>query len=372
MAYVAVRGGKEAIESSIERLKYNRLKGESLLETKAVLSGMRSLVYQVMSEASLYSPDLAALAIKQGEGSPEEAVFILRAYRSTVPRIHNSHLLTTENLIVERRISAAFKDIPGGQILGASTDYTQRLMNFDLLHETLPGIQEWLQNYEKGKGDFKPLPRKIPKVVDYLRKEGLLKEIPENEEEPKDVTMASLSFPTKRGERLQVLTRGQTGAVTALGYGSLRGFGGGALHPTVGELRVGRLGVTIPDPYDHSDEEEDGYYIGEVQITEVETLIPVHVKKGQGETEVEFELGYGICYGQNETKAVAMSLLDHNLEVGDQRYPTHQEEFVLLHIDSVEATGFISHLKLPHYVTFQAKLDSVRKVKQSKKERAHQ
>ena len=29
------------------------------------------------------------------------------------------------------------------------------------------------------------------------------------------------------------------------------------------------------------------------------------------------------------------------------------------HIDSVEATGFISHLKLPHYVTFQSKLDSV-------------
>ena len=39
------------------------------------------------------------------------------------------------------------------------------------------------------------------------------------------------------------------------------------------------------------------------------------------------------------------------------------KEFVLYHIDAVEATGFISHLKLPHYVTFQSKLNSMRKTK---------
>jgi len=89
--------------------------------------------------------------------------------------------------------------------------------------------------------------------------------------------------------------------------------------------------------------------------------VPVAVPRGQGRTEIEFDLGYGICYGQNETKAIAMSLLDQCLENPDPSHPTHDEEFVLLHIDSVEATGFISHLKLPHYVTFQSELDSVRK-----------
>ena len=55
-----------------------------------------------------------------------------------------------------------------------------------------------------------------------------------------------------------------------------------------------------------------------------------------------------------------MSVLDHCLERGDKRFPTEDEEFVLYHVDGVEATGFISHLKLPHYVTFQSKLSSVR------------
>ena len=108
------------------------------------------------------------------------------------------------------------------------------------------------------------------------------------------------------------------------------------------------------------------YYIGEIRVTEVETLFPLDVHKENGQKEIEFGIGYGICYGQNETKAIAMSILDRCLEAGNSQYPTHNEEFVLLHIDSVESSGFISHLKLPHYVTFQSKLDSVRKTQKGK------
>ncbi|WP_144526391.1 carbon-phosphorus lyase complex subunit PhnI, partial [Bacillus pumilus] len=98
--------------------------------------GMRGLIDQIMSESSLYDETLAALAIKQAEGSPEEAVFLLRAYRSTLPRKHYSRAVHTREMRVERRISASFKDIPGGQILGASVDYSHRLLDFDLMHET--------------------------------------------------------------------------------------------------------------------------------------------------------------------------------------------------------------------------------------------
>ena len=116
------------------------------------------------------------------------------------------------------------------------------------------------------------------------------------------------------------------------------------------------LPVSVPNPSAADLEDpEDDFYIGELRLTEVESLIPVSVPRGQGRSEVLFELGYGICYGQNETKAIAMSLLDHNLESGGDRFATQDEEFVLLHIDSVEATGFISHLKLPHYVTLPGK-----------------
>jgi alpha-D-ribose 1-methylphosphonate 5-triphosphate synthase subunit PhnI len=141
----------------------------------------------------------------------------------------------------------------------------------------------------------------------------------------------------------------------------IRGYG--ALHPTVGELRIGSLPVYIDDPVDEMKEEEDSYYIGEIKVTEAEMLIPVTIQKGNGKEEIEFEIGYGICYGQNETKAIAMGILDNSLEKGNAEYPTQDEEFVLYHIDSVESTGFISHLKMPHYVTFQSKLDSVRKTK---------
>ena len=100
-------------------------------------------------------------------------------------------------------------------------------------------------------------------------------------------------------------------------------------------------------------------------MTAVETLVPVPVRRGMGKTEIEFEIGFGASFGQNETKSIAMSLLDQCLESGDKSSAVQDEEFVLLHVDSVEATGFISFhpLKLPHYVTFQSKLDSVRKTR---------
>lgn len=366
MAYVAVRGGAEAIDASIEQLKYRRLRMGVSLDVNDCLAGMSALIGQVMSEASLYAPDLAALAIKQAEGSPEEAVFILRAYRSTVPRLHYTRELSTEDMRVERRISAAFKDIPGGQLLGSSTDYSHRLLDFGLAQETQELTEKWLAEFLAH--EIEPeVPKKIPKVLAYLRREGLIAETAPNTSPPKDITTTPMTFPTSRSERLQALTRGQTGAVTALGYASFRAFGGGAMHATVGELRVGHLPIFVPNPLSESEskssrvDDEDCYYIGEVEITEVESLIPVSIPRGEGRYELELEVGYGICFGRNETKAIAMSLLDHNLETGDLRYPTHNEELVLMHIDSVEATGFISHLKLPHYVTFQSKLDSLRK-----------
>ncbi len=366
MAYVAVRGGASAIEASVERLEFLRTRSGRVVDVADISAGLSALVTQVMSEASLYAPSLAALAIKQAQGSPEEAVFILRAYRSTVPRLHYTGTLTTDSMRVQRRISAAFKDVPGGQILGASTDYTHRLLNFDLIQENADEIVRQLQEYHHSARDPVPI-ETYPKVIDYLRAEGLLVPVPEDNTPPKDVTTSSISFPTVRSERLQTLTRGQTGAVTALGYAALRAYGGGAMHATVGEVRVGMLPVLVPDPGGSADN-EDAHYVGEIELTEVETLIPVRVPRGEGRYDIDFELGYGVCYGQNETKAIAMSLLDHNLETGDLRYPTHNEELVLLHIDSVEATGFISHLKLPHYVTFQSKLDAVRKLRRREDE----
>lgn len=357
MGYVAVKGGTKAIEESINRLKYERVKTGKILDVDNILAGMRGLIDIVMSEASLYSEELAAIAIKQAEGNVEEAVFLLRAYRSTLPRKHYSKIVESKDMWVERRISAAFKDIIGGQILGASYDYTHRLVDFDIANESREEIEEWLNNFNKIEINENSDLRKLPKVLEYLRKEGLIRDYEDDNEEPKDITKTTIEFPTKRSERLQTLTRGQTGAVISLAYSVLRT----AMdeHPNVGELRVGKLPLYIEDPLN----KEGDYYIGEIKVTEVESFIPKIKESGIAKNELEFDIGYGICYGQNESKAIAMSILDNSLVNKNKKYPTGNEEFVLLSIDSVESTGFISHLKLPHYVTFQSKLDSVRKTK---------
>ncbi|MGC7870754.1 carbon-phosphorus lyase complex subunit PhnI [Desulfosporosinus sp. SYSU MS00001] len=365
MGYVAVKGGTLAIEESLKRLKYERLKKGAVVDCQRIESGMRCLIDQVMSESSLYNETLAALAIKQAEGSPEEAVFLMRAYRSTLPRNHYSRVVEPEDMMVERRISASFKDIPGGQILGAANDYTHRLLDFNLSEESDEEAINWVGDYvlEGGEVNDRTDLANLPKVLDYLRENGLMSVCDNDNREPDDVTKESLQFPASRSERLQILTRGQTGAVTSLGYVALRSFG--ALHPTVGELRMGNLPLYVDNPFDEQNEKDDGYYIGEIKVTEVETLFPEDIQNINGEKEIEFKLGYGLCYGQNETKAIAMSILDRCLEAGESEHAINDEEFVLLHIDSVESSGFISHLKLPHYVTFQSKLDSVR---QSKKD----
>ncbi|MFD4816664.1 carbon-phosphorus lyase complex subunit PhnI [Peribacillus butanolivorans] len=366
MGYVAVKGGTKAIEESIKRLKYERVHKGTAIELHKIEAGMRGLIDQVMSESSLYDQSLSAIAIKQAEGNPEEAVFLLRAYRSTLPRKHVSRIISSENMKVVRRISASFKDVPGGQILGATTDYTHRLLDSELEKESDKSIQDWLRAYQEENRSTEYNQKhmddlnNLPKVLDYLRSEGLLASCENNDLQPRDVTRKSLEFPSKRSERLQILTRGQTGAVTSLAYAVIRGYG--ALHPTVGELRVGQLPVYLDHPLDEG-QEEDSYYIGDFTATEVEMLIPVTVEKEQGKKEIEFEVGYGMCMGQNETKAIAMGILDNCLERPNNEFPSHNEEFVLYHIDSVESTGFISHLKMPHYVTFQSKLDSIRKSK---------
>jgi alpha-D-ribose 1-methylphosphonate 5-triphosphate synthase subunit PhnI len=349
MGYVAVKGGTMAIEASIERLKYERLKDEEMIEINTIMSTMRGMIDQVMSESSLYSPFLAALAIKQAEGSMEEAVFLMRAHRSTLPRLYYSQTVEPERMMVERRISASFKDIPGGQLLGATYDYTHRLLDFNLVEESAIENQQWLQKYKKDLEKIPPFDEVqfFPKVVDSLRREGLFETYEQDNTPPTDITKQSLRFPATRSARLQVLTRGQTGTVTSLGYASLRGYG--QVHPTVGEVRVGSVPIYVEHPNESENDRDDDFYIGEIKMTEVESFVPVTVKNENNEDVLEFE--------------IAMSILDQCLEHTESNFPTHDEEFVLLHIDSVESTGFISHLKLPHYVTFQSKLDSVRQVK---------
>ena len=185
-------------------------------------------------------------------------------------------------------------------------------------------------------------------VLKLRKKEGLIDSYGEDNRPPHDVTSHMLEFPADRSARLQTLTRADTGFISGLAYSSLRGFG--QVHPTVGELRCGYVELYVP--YQSED-----IYIGEILITEVECFNSVDDKD-----KLKLAVGYGVVFGRNETKAISMAVLDRELDNGGP-YPAQNEEFVLTHGDSLEMNGFISHLKLPHYVTFQSKLDAVRKTR---------
>uniref|UniRef100_UPI001178A0F3 carbon-phosphorus lyase complex subunit PhnI n=1 Tax=Candidatus Entotheonella palauensis TaxID=93172 RepID=UPI001178A0F3 len=133
--YVAVKGGERAIQNAHQLLATQRRGDPEVpeLSIAQIMEQMGRAVDRVMTEGSVYDRELAALAIKQAQGDLVEAIFLLRAYRTTLPRLAVSLPVDTARMHVQRRISATFKDVPGGQLLGPTYDYTHRLLDFSLL-----------------------------------------------------------------------------------------------------------------------------------------------------------------------------------------------------------------------------------------------
>ncbi len=174
MGYVAVKGGAEAIKHAARSVAFERVKGKSRpLHIDQVKEQLYLGVDRIMSEGALYAPDLAALALKQAAGDTLEAAFMLRAYRTTKARIGYSIPCSTSEMRVIRRISAAFKDIPGGQVLGATRDYSIRLLDFELIDDPPWKRKQLMKDILS---DVAPgrLPDSFPRIIDLLRREGLL------------------------------------------------------------------------------------------------------------------------------------------------------------------------------------------------------
>ncbi len=355
--YVAVKGGERAIENAHQLLAEKRRGDTSIAELslEQISEQLGLSVARVMAEGSLHDTNLAALAIKQARGDLIEAIFLIRAYRTTLTRFGYSEPVKTSKMALQRRISATYKDLPGGQVLGPTYDYTHRLLDFTLAAngEKPPTQAE--------KAD-KPLDAQMPRVLDdLLQHEELMQSerapLDENKTKVGDITREPVSYPVDRDIRLQTLARADEGFTLSLGYSTQRGYARN--HAFVGEIRYGTVEVDfIP--------EELGFPIalGEIDVTECEN---VNQFKGSKEELPQFTRGYGLTFGQNERKVIAMALVDRALrdrELGEEIVaPAQDEEFVLSHSDNVEATGFVEHIKLPHYVDFQSELELVRKLR---------
>jgi alpha-D-ribose 1-methylphosphonate 5-triphosphate synthase subunit PhnI len=350
MGYTAVKGGLDAILAAEALISDT----SNRLDPGAVGRGARLLIDQIMGEGGLYAPELAALAIAQTEGDPIEAAFLLRAYRSTLPRLGYTLPADGRRMRVLRRISSAFKDVPGGQVLGRTRDYTQRLLDVD--GGFARRAQEAAPNpAATGNGELPD----FPSVVEMLREEGLVRPAQAEPTEPFDITRDAIRFPAPRSARLQAMARGETGFIVAMGYSAQRGYGAG--HPTIAELRSGEVPIQIQHPLTH-----DPVTLGAVSLTEVEAIN--HTSGGMGATIVggdeghaeRFVLGYGVSFGRHERKAIGMAIIDVSMNIPGNSGPAADEEFVLMHCDALESSGFVEHIKLPHYVTFQSTLDRVR------------
>ena len=353
---------------------YHRADGANEpIDVEQICSQMKPLVDRVMGEAGLYAPLHAAIAVKQSNGDIVEASEILRSYRQTISRKFVSLIIDTEGMDVRRRISSAFRDIPGGQILGSTGDYTQRLLEEQIAKETRESTDSQAEEFEASVPDIgdEPFPKRYTRVVALLKDQGMMAPVNENESrEGVDILKTPLSFPAPRSAALQSLARSETGGLMALGYSAMRGQGGD--HPTIGELRVGYVNVQIEE-----DPRGRQRSIGRIRLTESANISKIKVRKK--DPVPYMSLGYGLCFGQNETKAICMGIIDRSNRIPGDGAPAVSQEFSMYHLDGPDAKGYTNSLKIPNYVEMATELHDLRAAlerknraleKKGKKERA--
>jgi alpha-D-ribose 1-methylphosphonate 5-triphosphate synthase subunit PhnI len=351
--YVAAKGGESAILHAEQFFRH--LNGALTLDrVRDIKQHLPYLIDRVMGESSLYAPELAALAIAQTGGELYEAVLLLRAYRSTQPRVAYATPVTADRMMTLRRISAAYKDIPGGQILGPTLDYSHRLLRMEILDgktdEALSLLKGDADETANVSNPSNPASTTYPMVADWHRANGVLPTIQPDMRDPAaipDITKDPLLMPAPRAHRLQSLARGGTGGVLALGYSVMRGYG--LSHPTVNELRLAYADVELKHPVTGV-----SFTVGRARVSQCEVITEGATGKDSRHTK---RIGFAATLGWNEVKLIAGSTLDLAMNEADP-HPAHREEFVLYHTEAVESSGFCIHFKLPHYVTFASSLDA--------------
>jgi alpha-D-ribose 1-methylphosphonate 5-triphosphate synthase subunit PhnI len=357
MGYVAAKGGLEAIRAAEELVRRRRNSGSSpWLETGQLTERLRLAVDRVMGEGGLWAPDIAARAFRQAEGDVIEASHLVRSYRSTLPRLAYSLPVSTDRVEVLRRIVPAFRNPPGPQLLGRTLDYTGRLIDFTPDEVArVEAVEHAAAEHDthdadggSGPGEHAEDDRRPGRLYEMLRDMDLIVDRTNPDDpEPYDITRQPARPGAPRSARLSTMARAETGALVQLWYRNILGPDDHLHEITLGEVRHGTLPVEVAHP--HTGKQVS---IGSVRVTEVEAIEDLD---GIDEDGSRFDVGYGLCFGHNERKAIAMANLDISVHRDRGRSPLEQS--VLQTTDGLDASGFLEHLKLPHYVTFRSMVD---------------
>ncbi len=403
MGYSGVKGGMDAILAA-ERLVRRKRAAAPWAAAAAIIESYRLAVDRVMGEAGLYDEAIAADAFRQAEGDLVEAAHLVRAYRSALPRLAISTPADPGEMTVLRRIVPASRTPGGPQLLGRTTDYTARTLERPegpadpaaftepagaAQPDVTPEVEQATAAENAVAGDDvagdreRADPRRPPRFYEQLLKADLAvnhgavnhgtvnhgpaghatvqHSEPADDPEPFDVSRGAARSPAPRSAVLASMARAETGALVALWYRSIRGPDGAFHEVTLGELRHGRLPVRVVHPLTGQPVE-----IGQVRVTEAEAIEDLD---GPAEDRTKLDVGYGLCFGHNERKAIAMA----NLDIAERRAAgldstgpdstgpdsagRELEQLLLLTTDGLDSGGFLDHLKLPHYVTFRSIVD---------------
>lgn len=342
------KGGTEAIVAAERLVLERRAQLDETLTVESVIASFPMAIDRIMGEGGLWDPETAAAAYLQANGDTTEAVHLIRAHRSTLPRFTFSEPLDPRELQILRRVVSTQRQPDGPILLGETVDYTARIIHRGP-ELPLPIVDEL---------DDEPLdhPADEPfqRFRDYLADKGVLVDrTVEGDAEPFDIQLRAAELPAERSAMLSAIAQADTGGLINIWYQSILGTDGyAAENVTLGEVRHGRLTVSVEHP--HTGEPVE---IGRIRVSETEAV--AHMGMLRGEDPTTYDVGYAMALGHNERKVIAGASLD----IAAYRFRDTEEgqrlEQILMHTtDGLSSSGFLEHLKLPHYVTFQSGLDA--------------
>ncbi|MBF6213133.1 carbon-phosphorus lyase complex subunit PhnI [Nocardia puris] len=344
MGYSGARGGLAAILAAERLVEDKREVAAREMPAGTVAATFRLGVDRVMGEAGLYHEATAGAAFRQAEGDTMEATHLVRAHRSRLPRLATSEPIDPDEMTVLRRIVPAFREPDGPQLLGRTTDYTARMLDTGEARESVaqraPGAAPRAAT---------PGVRQPRRFLDQLRKMDLVVEHrgENGDPEPHDIARTPARPPAPRSAVLSAMARAETGGLVGLWYRSILGPDGDIHEVTLGEVRHGWLPLRVRHPHTGNP-----VTIGRFRATEAEAIEDLD---GAEEDRARFDVGYGLCLGHNERKAIAMA----NLDIANRRFGRTGplEQLLLMTTDGLDSAGFLEHLKLPHYVTFRSMVE---------------
>ena len=351
MAYVTVKGGEQAIEAAHAWLAEHRRGDPAVpeLTLAQIAEQLGRAVDRAMGEGSLYDRELAALAVKQAQGDLIEAVFLLRAYRTTLPRFAYFAPVDTAAMHIRRRRHLRRVQGPARRP-GARPDLR--------LHPPTARLRP--RRPRRPAAPVRPAVRRphqpMPRVPDILAPRGADgTRRTRAERTPGDLTREPLDLPRAAatcGFRHSPAATKVFCSPSAIPPSAATA----TTHPFAGEIRIGDVAVEIEPP-------ELGFAIdiGDITLTECQM---VNQFKGSKTAPRSSPAVMGWCSALPSARQWRMALVDRAHAGGGTgrgiTAPAQNVEFVLYHRDNIEATGFVEHLKLPHYVDFQSELENVR------------